>query len=420
MNALLRTIFKIILGISGLATIAIVALGIYLSKDKELSQRHQPFDEVTPFNFSNTTFDNYIDHAQKTLRSGRLDSLTKEFIQNASPFALTPSTQCQKTSDGRYKNGIVLTHGLIASPYSMRPIAEYFQSRCFYVLATMLPHHVTRPGNMLNANWQDWTQTQDFAINILRPNVENIYLAGHSMGGEIALYGAATNSDIKGLILFTPGMKITPAAKYAKYLSWLGKLFPKAAWFEVRADHSLYRYESVSFSAARESYNLIQATNNLLAQKPLSIPIFTVVSAEDNTVDTKFILKFMAAQTHPASKTLLYSQHPVPSTGKVKVRLSAIPEQGILSVSHLGIMLSADHAEYGSNGAYRSCGHYFNEPKKHELCSRGKREFYGEVTPENLQKGLIERIAFNPFYDELLLEIDEFLKNSGADIDAQI
>lgn len=401
---------RLVLGLAAVLVVAVI-LGLLLSRGKVLSLRHQPFVPSKPFDFQSASYDDYIAYAQDHLRKARLDAPAEDVIQNASPFELKPGVNCERDEKGRYENGIVLAHGLIASPYSMRSIGEYFQSRCFYVLAVLLPDHAARPGDFLNTRWQQWAEVQGFALNILQQKVNNVFLSGHSIGAELALYEAAINPAVKGLILFTPGMQITPAAKYAKYFAWFGQVFPKIAWFEVREDRSRYRYESITYSAARESYTLIQATNRALASKPLSIPVFTVASVEDNTVDSDFILSFMAAQKHPSSRTLLYSQHPRSASDKVKVHLSSDPEQGVLSVSHLGIMLAASHSEYGRDGAYRSCGHYFGEPGNFERCLSGKRDFYGEVTPENLQKGLIERIAFNPFYDGLLKELDEFLQS---------
>lgn len=399
----------LLFGFVALIAVIVIALGIFLSLDKELSVRHQPFTNSSSFDFNQGSFEGYIQHSQANLRAARLDSPSESVIQNASPFVLEPGPGCERGNNGQYLNGIVLTHGLIASPYSMRPIAEYFQSRCFYVLSILLPDHVTRPGDFINTRWQDWAQVQRFGLSVLSEQVDNIFLAGHSIGGELALYEAAINPEVKGLILFAPAMEITPAAKYAKYVSWIGRLFPKAAWFEIRNDLATYRYESVTFSAARESYGLIQATNKALAEKALSIPVFTVASIQDNTVKTDTILSFMSGQAYPLSKTLLFSQHSIPSAKNIKVISSSAAGQGVLSVSHLGIMLPASHPEYGRDGAYRSCGHYFTMPDKFALCNSGERDFYGEVTPENLQQGLVERISFNPFYDELIAELDTFL-----------
>lgn len=409
---LLRKILKLVLGLSGLLVIIIAVVGLFLSNGKKLSERHQPFELAADFDFSTGSYQEYISFSQNHLRAARTDSPADQLIQNASPFVLEPGPECPQEANGKYENGVVLTHGLLASPYSMLPIGEYFQSRCFYVLGILMPDHVTRPGDFIATQWEDWAAAQHYALEQLQQKTDKQFLSGHSVGGALAVYEAAINPAVDGIILFTPALQISPATKYAKYVTWLARLFPKAGWYELRDDEARYRYESITMSAGNESYLLIQAINEALADKPLSIPVFTVASVQDNTVDTDATLAFMAQQEHLASKTLLYSQYPQASSANVVVQLSYAPEQGVLSVSHLGIMLPASHPEYGREGAYRSCGHYWGgESDNLAQCQSGQRDYYGEVTEENLQQGLIERIAFNPFYNGLLTELDSFLDN---------
>ena len=79
-------------------------------------------------------------------------------------------------------------------------------------------------------------------------------------------------------------------------------------------------------------------------------------------------------------------------------------------------MTPANHPYYGRDVAYRYCGHYFGQPNdRFARCKGGERDFYGEPTDENLALGLIERIAFNPFYSEMIEELDLFLEQVSMD-----
>ena len=49
---------------------------------------------------------------------------------------------------GEPRGSVLLMHGLTDSPYSMRGIAEVFQSRGYYVVALRLPGHGTLPGGV--------------------------------------------------------------------------------------------------------------------------------------------------------------------------------------------------------------------------------------------------------------------------------
>jgi len=142
----------------------------------------------------------------------------------------------------------------------------------------------------------------------------------------------------------------------------------------------------------------------------------TVASAQDTTVDVQATFDFMQAQEHPLSFTLLYAQYDLPPYERTRVVNSNLPEEGIISMGHLGLMTPPTHPHYGMNGDYRYCGQYYGEPNDNfERCKAGERDFYGEATADNRAAGLIERIAFNPFYDELLEEIELFIDQVTMD-----
>jgi esterase/lipase len=400
---------KLLLGVSALLIVIVIGAGLFLSANKVLFERHRIFEQAQRFDFSAGTFQEYIEHSQDLLRNARVSVTSDAMIQNLSPFMLEPNANCERLENGKYLNGIVLTHGLLDSPYSMIDIGKHFQSRCFYVLGILLPDHGTRPGDMLKTKWQEWAEVQNFSIDIIETEVDNIFLSGHSAGGTLAIYGAATRPEIDGLILFAPALQITDAAKYAQWLVPIGRLFPKAAWYGLAPDEAVYRYESLTFTAASETYALIQETKKELEASQLSIPIFSVASVQDNTVSTEAILSFMDEYGGPEGTTLLYSQHPIDIPGEIIAYDSYAPQQGILSVSHLGLMTPDSHPYYGRDGAYRNCGHYSAQSDNFDLCKSGQRNYYGEASAENRQQGILERIAFNPFYADMLNEIDSFI-----------
>ncbi|MGV3591124.1 MAG: alpha/beta hydrolase [Gammaproteobacteria bacterium] len=388
------------------------AAGVLLSQGKTLGERH----DVPPteaFDFANGNFADYVAHARRTLQQARLDAPPAEVIDNLAPFVFEPDASCPRTESGKFEKGAVLIHGLFDSPYSMRPFGEALRAQCFYVLGLLLPDHGTRPGDFLDARWQDWAEATHFAATQLAQHAEALYMAGHSAGGTLSLLEAARNPDIDALILFAPALGITPAAKYARYVQLVGKLFKRAAWYEVRPDDAVYRYESLTFHSAAEMFALIEATMEALAETRRDLPVFTVASMQDSTVSTQRILDYMEGNTHPASHTLLYSQYPYRGDERTEVVISNAPVQRVLSVSHLGLMTPPSDPYYGRAGRYRNCGHYGDQENPlYVQCKSGRRAFYGEATPDNLAQGLLERIAFNPFYDAMLVSMQDFLQNA--------
>ena len=224
------------------------------------------------------------------------------------------------------------------------------------------------------------------------------------------MFEAAQNPDVDALVLFAPALAITNVARLAPYISLFGRVFPKAAWLGTEPDEAVYRYESMSFSSVAETWKVIGKTQEV-AQKTHQLPVFTVVSMQDTTVLTPATLDYMASNTNPLSHTLLYSQRyiaPIPNTTIVS---SNLPLEGVLSLSHLGLMIPSTHPWFGRDGTYRNCSHYGDaENPLFAKCKNGERDFYGETTAENERQGVVERIAFNPFYDAMLEQIGAFIK----------
>lgn len=393
------------------------AAGFFLSQGKVLGPRHEPV-VADAFDFATGDFAGYIEYTRSLMHSAGQDSQT--VIDNLAPFVLEPDASCPRAASGKFEKGIVLIHGLFDSPYSMRPFGESLRAQCFYVLGLLLPDHGTRPGDFLDSHWEDWATATHFAAAQLAQHADALYLSGHSAGGTLALLEAARNPGIDALVLFAPALGITPAAKYAQYINVLGAVFDGAAWYEVRSDEAVYRYESITFASAAETYALIEATKAELATQQRQVPVFMVASMQDNTVSTPEILAYMATNTHPASHTLLYTQYPYTGSERTDVVISNAPAQRVLSVSHLGLMTPPAHPHYGRGGEYRNCGHYGDtENPLYVQCKSGRRAFYGEATEDNLSQGVLERIAFNPFYDDLLVSMEEFFRSAVSNTAAE-
>src|SRR5690606_26579375 len=155
--------------------------------------------------FNGGSFAGYLAWSQTLLREARPDA-PESVIANLSPFRLEPGPECARTDDGRHLRGVLLTHGLIDSPYSMRHLGEDLRARCYLVYGLLLPGHGTRPGDLLKAGWEDWARAQHFATAQLAGEAEQVVLAGHSAGGALAILEASVNPDVDALMLFAPAL----------------------------------------------------------------------------------------------------------------------------------------------------------------------------------------------------------------------
>ena len=117
---------------------------------------------------------------------------------------MEPLPECPASATATYRNGIVLTHDLLDSPYVLRELGMYFQKRCFLVYGLLLPDHGTQPGDLLDVDWETWVAAERMAVQDLATQVDNVYLGGHGAGGTLAILEASGNAGVDGLVLLAP------------------------------------------------------------------------------------------------------------------------------------------------------------------------------------------------------------------------
>lgn len=118
---------------------------------------------------------------------------------DASPF----------TADGG-PVGVLLVHGFTGSPASMRPWGEYLAADGFTVAVPRLPGHGTTWRELNSTTWQDWYAEASRSLDTLRDGCEEVFVAGLSMGGCLALRLAEERGDdVAGLILVNPSVAST-------------------------------------------------------------------------------------------------------------------------------------------------------------------------------------------------------------------
>jgi esterase/lipase len=95
------------------------------------------------------------------------------------PFFLSP-----KKENGI---GVLLIHGLLASPAEVREYGEYLVKQGYIVMGVRLKGHGTSPYALQNQSWEDWHYSVERGYDILKAHCNRIILVGFSTGGALAL-----------------------------------------------------------------------------------------------------------------------------------------------------------------------------------------------------------------------------------------
>ena len=109
-----------------------------------------------------------------------------------------------RESDGR-RVGVLVLHGFTGSPVSVRPWAEHLNDAGYAVAVPRLPGHGTRWQELNRTTYADWYGEAEAALEKISSDVDQVVVAGLSMGGCLALDLAERRGrEVTGLVLVNP------------------------------------------------------------------------------------------------------------------------------------------------------------------------------------------------------------------------
>lgn len=334
------------------------------------------------------------------------------------PFELFPDEgKLISGGETHFRRGVLLIHGLTDSPYFMRQLALFFQEQGFRVMAVLLPGHGTCPGDLLDVRWEDWARTVAYGVDSLSREADELYLAGLSLGGALSVLHSLQDERVRGMYLFAPALSVSPFAAFANLHELYSWLVPSAKWVDIMPDEDLYKYESFPKNAAFQMHALTRRLSAELHGRRIDIPVFTAASADDKTINVAAILEFMKHASHPGNQLVYYTRTPdkeLPGMDRKRVERvnSVVPEQNLLSYSHLSLVLPPDDPHYGMHGEYANCLHYYpKDMDRFNACKSNLPDIrLGEVTEENLRGGIMRRLMYNPHFERMKNSMRSFIK----------
>ena len=104
--------------------------------------------------------------------------------------------------------GILLIHGFTATTAEVRLLAEKLHEEGYTCAGPLLPGHGTDPDDLNRATWQMWLEKVKGFYERLTRECKQVFVVGQSMGAILALELATQHPEIKGLMLFSPAIKV--------------------------------------------------------------------------------------------------------------------------------------------------------------------------------------------------------------------
>lgn len=180
--------------------------------------------------------------------------------------------------------GVLLCHGFTGSPQSLRPWAEYLAERGLTVSLPLLPGHGTRWEDMQLTGWQDWYAEVDRELRALVERCEQVFVAGLSMGGALALRLAAKHGDaVSGVVVVNPANKVHGLSAYALPVARHLVRTTKGIASDIAKEGSEeLGYDKVPLHAAHSLRNFFRLVDSELPQ--VTQPLLLLHSPQDHVV----------------------------------------------------------------------------------------------------------------------------------------
>lgn len=183
---------------------------------------------------------------------------------------------------GLARIGVVVSHGFSGSPESVRPWAEHLAAQGFAVNMPLLPGHGTSWEEMSRTPWQRWYTEVEKSYFELASRCDQIFIAGLSMGGALALR-IAEHHPVAGLALVNPALAVVdPRVKLAGLMRHVLKSTPAIGNDILKPGAEEYAYDRTPVAAVAQLMKLIKDTAGNLTK--VTAPITVFLSTVDHIV----------------------------------------------------------------------------------------------------------------------------------------
>ena len=180
----------------------------------------------------------------------------------------------------------LLVHGFCASSDELATLGKYLADEGHASFAVQLAGHGTTPEELKATSWQDWYESVRIGFEVVRSwNPKFLFVAGISMGGTLSTLLTSEESNIDGLVLMAPAMKISG---FITKLVPVLKFFMKDREIDVEAAQRVYdvkrtKYDREPVSAYHELFKLQKVARK--SMNKVVVPTIILQGTEDKTID---------------------------------------------------------------------------------------------------------------------------------------
>src|SRR3989338_1952408 len=191
------------------------------------------------------------------------------------------------------KKGVLLIHGLGASPNEMRELGNFLYENGFTVLGVRLNGHGDGFEYLESSNWQNWYQDVEYSYTVLEHLSDEIYVVGISTGATLGLM-LAENKEFKGLVTIAPAIIMKDwKLNFISLIKYFVKSQKRTLSEEEKETYNeflptktleqlmkLIKIDKTSLNKVNEPILIIQATNDPRVKKESAEYVYEHIGTE--------------------------------------------------------------------------------------------------------------------------------------------
>ncbi|WP_432816154.1 alpha/beta hydrolase [Vibrio intestinalis] len=374
---------------------AAVTTGLIGCTSNQSSDPHFQAAQSLP-SHTQASFAEYINQTQQWLETNRIFmSADKQSELNQ----ILPREYRPAEPNGQ---GVLLVHGLGDSPYSFVDVATHLAEQGYLVRTVLLPGHGSKVGDLQLPSLDEWQSVVAHHTELLKQEVDSVWLGGYSTGANLATSQAITDNEIGGLLLFSPafepGSSLVGFADIASYF---------VTWADQDKEDNPLRYNSLPMNAAAVYYQTSEVVRNQLQEANYQKPVFMLMSEGDKVINTKFAIDtFSQHMPNPSNMIVWQGEEGISDPRSTRFSMK-LPEQRISNGSHMGLLFSPTNPNYGIGGRNIICDN--GQTAANETsCAGGEQIWYSAWGYSEAGK-YHARLTYNPYFDQSMAIMDKVM-----------
>ncbi|MFO1419307.1 MAG: alpha/beta fold hydrolase [Methylotetracoccus sp.] len=262
-----------------------------------LTKALRAVDELKPRHLATWRLEDEV----RALREERRRYLSPQYDDiNRLETATAPATPFVLESPRPNGVGVLLIHGLLASPAEVLAYGEHLVQAGYTVLGVRLKGHGSSPYALRDQTWQDWYDSVRRGFATLQLYCRHIVAIGFSTGGALALRLAARHgADLAAVVALSVPIKfINPALILVpllhgtnKVVNWVSSYDGFKSFIYNATEHPRINYTWVPVRSLYQLRRLIEELDDCLGS--IEIPTMIIYADQDPVVSPKSAPRLM-------------------------------------------------------------------------------------------------------------------------------